>query len=188
MKESRLMVVICSLLLSGTGNQIAAGQESNSTKKEPAPECVVETHNPHAAPEPQALKAEAPEILNLVERIVKAYSAGNLKDYEALLDKDCSYFDYERNSMIQGKAQVIEYLKESFAKHAPAGSQPLLAYTIDQPYIKVLRDRAVVTYRAFEKIGGSKPMDAEGVITKIFVKTDDNGWKQQYDSSSWHAK
>jgi ketosteroid isomerase-like protein len=185
MKESGLMFVACSLVLSG--NAGANADEPKQPKTDAAPACIVETLNPHAVPEPHAAKAEAPDVLNTVERIVKAYSSGNLKDYEALLDNDCSYFDHERNVMIQGKANVVEHLKESFAKHAPIGTQPLLSYTIDQPYIKVLGDRAVVTYRAFQKIGGSNPMDAEGLITKIFVK-DQKGWKQQYDSSSWHAK
>jgi hypothetical protein len=151
-------------------------------------QCIVETHNPHAAPQPHSLKADAPEVLKTLEKIVRAYSHGDLNGYEAYLDNDCSYYDQERDKMITGKANVLEHLKEAFVKHGTNGSQPLLSYTIDQPYVKVLGHTAVVTYRAFEEIGGKSPMHAEGLITKIFVKDGNDDWKQQYDSSSWHAK
>lgn len=190
--QSKLIGTLGAMMLVSIQAPATASGETPQTQspsqfKSPPSGCVIETHNPHAAPQPHSPKAEAPEILNTVEHIVKAYSSGDLKSYEALLDNDCSYFDHEHNKMIAGKSHVVEYLKESFARHAENGAQPLLAYTIDQPYVKVLGPTAVVTYRAFEEIGGANPMHAEGLITKIFVKTQD-GWKQQYDSSSWHSK
>lgn len=184
-----MRTVIAGLLLAAAALNAGPACHSEEIAK-PAggpPACVVELRNPHAAPQPHAAKSDAPDVLKTVERIVKAYSSGNLPEYESLLDDDCSYLDHERNKMITGKAKVVDHLKESFAKHAPHGPQPLVSYTVDQPYIKVLGETAVVTYRAFEEIGGATPMHAEGLITKIFRKSGDT-WKQQYDSSSWHAK
>jgi hypothetical protein len=184
-----MRTVISGLLLAAAAAiapSASFAEDVSLPKAEPG-QCVVELRNPHCAPQPHAAKADAPDVLKSVERIVKAYSSGNLPEYESLLDEDCSYLDHERNKMISGKARVIEHLKQSFAKHAPNGTQPLVSYTVDQPYIKVLGETAVVTYRAFEEIGGATPMHAEGLITKIFRKSGDT-WKQQYDSSSWHAK
>jgi ketosteroid isomerase-like protein len=185
--QSKMIGTLGAIMLLSVPAAVGAADEEKSGQSCEPGKCVVETHNPHAAPQPHSPKADAPEVLNTVERVVKAYSSGDIKSYEALLDNDCTYFDHERNKMITGKANVVEHLKESFTKHAPNGSQPLLAYTIDEPYIKVTGNTAVVTYRAFQQIGGSNPMHAEGLITKIFVRSQD-GWKQQHDSSSWHAK
>lgn len=165
----------------------ASAESAQSANTTAAGQCVVQTHNPHAAAQPHSPKADAPDVLSTLEKIVKAYSNGDLVGYEALLDDDCSYYDPEHDKMIVGKANVVEYLRQTYSKHGANGSQPLLSYTIDQPYVKVLGHRAVVTYRAFQEIGGKSPMHAEGLITKIFIKQGD-GWKQQYDSSSWHAK
>jgi hypothetical protein len=184
------VLVAATLVVTGT-SPCRAGEESGTTGSADAAlmkcekgHCVISTLNPHAAAQPHAPKAEAPDVLKTLEQIVKAYSSGDLETYQSLLDNECTYFDQDNHKMIVGKPQVIEHLKASFAKHAPSGAQPLLSYTIDQPYVKVSGKMAVVTYRAFEEIGGAKPLKAHGLISKVFIK-DGNGWKQQHDSSWW---
>ena len=176
-----ILTTFCAAFAANAGDQ----KEEPAAMKCENGQCIISTVSPHAAPQPHSPKAEAPDVLKTLEKIVKAYSSGDLKTYEVLLDNDCTYYDPEHKKEIVGKPQVVEHLKNSFERHAPNGPEPLLSYTIDQPYIKVAGKMAVVTYHAAEEIGGAKHHHASGMITKIFIR-DGEEWKQQHDHSIWH--
>lgn len=97
--------LLAAVLTINTASAAEGDKAVNCTQRH----CVVETPNPHAAPQPHAAKADAPAVLNTLERIVKAYSSGNLPEYEWLLDEDCSYFYQERKQMIVARAKVVDH-------------------------------------------------------------------------------
>jgi len=161
----------------------AAGASGDSSSGQPA-QCKIEFIKPHSAPEPHAPYPDAPAVLDTLEKMINAYARGDLSAYEKLLDDDCTAIDEKSDKMIKGKQAVLADLKDQFARHAPEGSQPLLSYTVDQPYVKVTGNMAVVVYHAVEQIGGKHPEKAEAYMTDVFVKADDK-WKKVHERGQW---
>ena len=133
--------------------------------------CTISCLDPHAC------CAESQKVLEILQKLVTAYSQGDLKTYEAYLDDHCTMFDEGTKKFISGKDQILDELKTSFAEHAPGGSKPLKSLTIDQPYAKVTGDTCVVTFFATKDIGGEHPHIERAHVTDIFVKRAD-GWKK----------
>jgi ketosteroid isomerase-like protein len=120
--------------------------------------------------------AEAPQVEAILQSMIKAYGEGDLTAYAKFLDEKCSRLDERSKKMIEGKSAIVANLKELFASHAKGGSEPLVSFTVDQPYIKVTGDMAVATFWGVQETGGSTPSKAQGLVTYVFAKLD-GVWK-----------
>lgn len=141
-------------------------------------ECKVHCVKPHAA------CSESEKVLETLQLLVKAYTAGDLKTYEEYLDDNCTTFQEDTKKLVAGKANVLAHLKDSFAQNKPGGEHPLLSFTIDQPYAKVTGDTAVVTFVAYRSVGGAHPVKEKSHVTDIFVKKDGK-WKKLHYRGRW---
>ncbi len=141
-------------------------------------ECKVKCHSPHAA------CPESAKVIETLQLLVKAYTAGDLKTYEEYLDDNCTTFQEDTHKLVSGKENVLSNLKESFAANKPDGEHPLLSFTIDMPYAKVTGDTAVVTFVAYRSVGGAHPTREKSNITDVFVKKDGK-WKKLHYRGRW---
>jgi hypothetical protein len=114
----------------------------------------------------------------------KAYASGDIAEYIKHLDNNCSVFDEEKNRMVEGKEAVIAALTQKFARNSQSGSDHILSYTIDQPYVKVNGEMAVVTYRVIEKVAGKQARTLQGSMSDVFQK--ENGqWMKVHQRAVW---
>lgn len=143
-----------------------------------ANECKIDVLDPHVA------CAESQKVLDVLHKLVKAYSSGDLKTYEEYLDDHCTTFDEETKKLVSGKANVIADIKERIHKFAPDGPTPLKKFTIDMPFAKVTGDTAVVTFFAYREVGGAHPVKQKCHVTDIFVKRGDT-WKKLHYTGTW---
>ncbi len=166
----------------------ATGEQSSATSSEKpqGPACKILVVNPHSAAEPDSAKPEAPQVIEILQKLTKAYTEGDLATYENFLDDECSSFDEKSHKMIEGKPAIIAHLKSVFATHAQGGNQPLVSYEIDEPYVKVSGAMAVATYLAIRQTGGENPKKTTRLTTNVFVKQGGE-WKLTHDSGEWKA-
>lgn len=155
----------------------ATQQTVAEIKCPPVEPCLVTCVNSYAACH------ESEKVLNILEKLTKAYVIGDLTTYEQYLDDHCVFYEEANKEFISGKKDCLAHLQESFSKHAPGGSEPLKSFTIDQPYAKVIGNNCVVTFVAYKSIGGIHPRKEKANVTDVFVKSSDT-WKKLY----WHGK
>lgn len=172
-KGATLSAIVLALATSGGA---APQVRSPGSGPSSAPQCEIKITQPHVAPEPHAPRPQGDDVIAAVEALTKAYARADLKGCELLLDDDCSAFDEDSDKTIVGKSAVLARLKKIFAAHQPGGPEPLLCYTVDRPYVKVVGNMAVVTYCSEQEIGGASPAKIQAFVTDVFVKTDDQ-WK-----------
>jgi hypothetical protein len=140
--------------------------------------------NPYTAQDPQSPRTEAQDVIDVLLVMGKAYASGDIAEYIKHLDNNCSVFDEEKNRMVQGKDAVIAALTEKFAQNSKSGSDHILSYTIDQPYVKVNGLTAVVTYHVIEKVAGQHRRTLEGSMSDVFQK-EDGQWMKVHQQASW---
>ncbi len=102
--------------------------------------------NPHSAPEPHSPRAEAPDVIKAVDVLVQACAAGNSEVVGKLIDDQCSVSGADAGKTYIGKKAVMEHLQQAGGKHTAKGSEPLISFTLNQPFIKVIGASAVVTF------------------------------------------
>ncbi|MBX9720723.1 MAG: nuclear transport factor 2 family protein [Candidatus Obscuribacterales bacterium] len=154
--------------------------EADTVETEP----IVNVVKPYASPESESTRAESQNVIDVLQIMGKAYASGDIAEYIKHLDNECSVFDEHKNKMVEGKEAVIAALKQKFDKHSKAGSEHILSYTIDQPYVKVDGKTAVVTYRVIEEVGGTHPRKLEGSMSDVFEK-EDGHWMKVYQQAVW---
>jgi ketosteroid isomerase-like protein len=144
--------------------------------------CTVSCTDRHAS------CSESEKVLDILEKLISAYSAGDIATYEKYLDDKCIVIDDTDHRVISGKANVLETLKTHFAQHAPGGDKPLISFHIDQPFAKVSEkgDTCVVTFVATKQVGGSKPHTERANVTDIFVKRGSD-WKKLHWQGKWET-
>lgn len=140
--------------------------------------------NPYSAQDAHAPRAEAEDVIDVLQIMGKAYATGDIAGYIKHLDNNCSVFDEEKNRMVQGKAAVIAALTEKFARNSKSGSDRILSYTIDQPYVKVNGQTAVVTYHVIEEVAGKHRRTLEGSMSDVFQK-EDGHWMKVHQQAVW---
>lgn len=143
-----------------------------------ATECKIDLVDPHVA------CAESQKVLDVLHKLVRAYSSGDMKTYEEYLDDHCTTFDEDTKKLVSGKANVLHDIQTRVHKYAPDGPTPLKAFTIDQPYAKVIGDTAVVTFVAYREVGGQHPLKQKCHVTDVFVKRGET-WKKLHYRGAW---
>lgn len=149
-----------------------------------ATEPIVNVDKPYDSPESESSKAEAQDVIDVLQIMGKAYARGDIAEYIKHVDNKCSVFDEHKNRMVHGKEAVIAALKEKFDKHSQAGSEHILSYTIVQPYVKAKGKTAVVTYRVIEELGGTHPRKLEGAMSDVFTK-ESGTWLKVHQRAVW---
>lgn len=139
------------------------------------PVSIVHCINPHEAAEMHSPKPEAPVVLKLVQSLADACSSGKIDTISEWLDADCGIFIEETKEHVNGKEAVLKKLKEDF-KDDTSGGGVVSSYTIDSPYVKVVGNSAVVTFRAEKLVKGPKETKQQAFVTEMFVKVGDQ-WK-----------
>ncbi len=140
--------------------------------------------NPYAAKDPKAPRSEAEDVIDVLQIMGKAYASGDIAGYIKHLDNNCSVYDEEKNRMVNGKDAVIAALTQKFAENSKSGADHIVSYTIDQPYVKVNGEMAVVTYRVIEKIEGRHKKTLEGSMSDVFQK-EDGHWMKVHQRADW---
>ncbi|MBX9571774.1 MAG: nuclear transport factor 2 family protein [Candidatus Obscuribacterales bacterium] len=143
-----------------------------------ATECKIDIFDPHVA------CAESQKVLDVLHKLVKAYSSGDMKTYEEYLDDHCTTFDEDTKKLVSGKANVLHDIEARVHKFAPDGPTPLKTFTIDQPFAKVMGDTAVVTFVAYREVGGAHPSKQKCHVTDVFVKRGET-WKKLHYRGAW---
>lgn len=174
--------LLCALAVAASAQAAIAAEDNNATKCDA--NSVVKDSCKISCVDPHACCIESQKVLDVLEKLVKSYSSGDLKTYEAYLDDQCTTFDESSHKLISGKANVLEDLKTKFARYSPEGPTPLLSFTIDHPYAKVSGDTAVVTFVAYREIGGKHPYKEKSNITDVFIKHG-NDWKKLHYRGAW---
>jgi ketosteroid isomerase-like protein len=148
------------------------------------PEPVIQVTKPMDTADAASSQGEAQEVIDVLQTMGKAYARGDIAGYIEHLDDNCSVYDEHKNKMVEGKQSVITALKQLFAKRSEPGADRIVSYTIDQPYVKVTGDTAVVTYRALEVIGGGHPRKMQGAMSDVFKK-EDGHWMKVHQRAVW---
>ncbi|CAN5507184.1 hypothetical protein BH10CYA1_BH10CYA1_40240 [soil metagenome] len=172
----RFTFVALALCFGGLLNDPAVAE---SVEQEP----VVKV-NPYTAQEPHSPRTEAEDVIDVLQVMGKAYASGDIAEYIKHLDNNCSVYDEEKNRMVQGKEAVIAALTEKFTQNSKSGSDRIVSYTIDQPYVKVNGQMAVVTYRVIEKVAGKHQRTLEGSMSDVFQK-EDGQWMKVHQRAVW---
>lgn len=186
MKVSKLAapLLMVATLLSSTaalGTEVGVPALPTSHVKDGQPHvCTVSCTDPHAC------CSESQKVLEVLQKLITAYSTGDLQTYEKYLDDKCMVVDELDHKVISGKPAILERLKADFATHAPGGKSPLLSFHIDQPFAKVndKGDTCVVTFVATKDVGGSYPHSERANVTDIFVKRAGE-WKKLHWQGKW---
>jgi hypothetical protein len=140
--------------------------------------------NPYSAQDPHSPRTEGQDVIDVLQVMGKAYASGDIAEYIKHLDNNCSVYDEEKNRMVQGKEAVIAALTLKFAQNSKSGSDRIVSYTIDQPYVKVTGQMAVVTYSVIEKVVGRHPRTLEGSMSDVFQK-EDGQWMKVHQRADW---
>ncbi|HEY9678884.1 MAG TPA: nuclear transport factor 2 family protein [Drouetiella sp.] len=180
-KGSALVFALVALSTSFVGF-VSASAESESNKQEP----IVKV-NPYGAKDEHSQRTEAEDVIDVLQIMGKAYASGDIAGYIKHLDNNCSVYDEEKNRMVQGKEAVIAALTEKFAKNKQSGSDHIVSYVIDQPYVKVNGETAVVSYHVIEKVEGHHPKTLEGSMSDVFQK-EDGHWMKVHQTAVWKQK
>jgi hypothetical protein len=178
---TKALLTACTLLCTGQLAMAAdktAPQDTGAVTVASMTPCTVSCIDPHVC------CAESQKVLEILEKLVTAYSHGDVKTYREYLDDHCTMFDEGTKKFISGKANVLTELERTFAEHAPGGPSPLKSLTIDQPYAKVNGDTCVVTFFATKEIAGAHPHTERAHVTDIFIKRD-SGWKKLNWRGNW---
>lgn len=136
---------------------------------------VVHCNDPHEAVEMHSPKPEAPVVLKLVQNLAEACSTGKIDAISDCVDADCGMYIEETKEHVTGKVAVLKKLKQDFKTDTDGGGV-ISSYTIDSPYVKVVGNSAVVTFRAERLVKGSKETKQQAFVTEMFVKVGDQ-WK-----------
>lgn len=179
-RQAMPLLVVAGLLSSSA---YAADGEKAAAKTAAAAHpqaCTVKCIDPHPA------CTESGKVLDILEKLIGAYSTGDIATYEKYLDDNCVVIDERDHKVISGKANVLASLKEHFAQHAPGGDKPLVTFHIDQPYAKVSEkgDTCTVTFIATKQVGGSNPHLERANVTDVFVKRGSD-WKKLHWQGKW---
>jgi hypothetical protein len=130
---------------------------------------------------------ESGRVIEILKKLITAYSSGDLKTYETYLDDSCTMFNENTHKLIAGKTDILKELKVHFAEHAPGGPKPLKALIIDQPFAKMTDENTcVVTFVSTKEIGGQNPHKERANITDVFVKRGDQ-WKKAHWRGRWET-
>lgn len=131
---------------------------------------------------------ESKKVIEILQKLTTAYSAGDIGTYEKYLDDNCVVFDATNHDVISGKEKVLARLKAHFTEHLPGGQKPLLSFHIDQPFAKVSDkgDTCTVTFVATKEVGGSNPHTERANVTDIFVKRGSD-WKKLHWQGKWET-
>lgn len=133
---------------------------------------------------PNSACEESKKVIKTLMKISKAYSHGDFKTFGDYLDDEVTILDKRTKKVISGKDAVLKDVKRRW-KDAHKGPKPVISYTIEHPYAKVMGDTAVVTFKAIKIIGGKKkPRKYVSKSTDIFVKKDGE-WKKLHYISNW---
>lgn len=179
-KRSGRAVVVAALTLATFIPILSALADPTVTE----PEAVIQVNKPIASTDAASSQVEAQEVINVLQTMGRAYARGDIAGYIEHLDDNCSVYDEHKNKMVEGKQSVIIALKQLFAKRSQPGADRIVSYTIDQPYVNVTGDTAVVSYRALEVIGGGHPRKMQGAMSDVFKK--ENGhWMKVHQSAVW---
>lgn len=165
------------------GNGAAA---SSNQKQEPAIECTT----PHMVPELHAPEPQAPAVLETVKAMAKAAARGDAEKYKTCLDDGCTIFDEANNTMLTGKQAAVANMMKEFDRDKNNGKHISVSIKIDQPFIKVAGNSAVVSYHSEKTIAldGAPPLVKEAFFTQVFVK-EGNNWKlSSHTSGRWSEK
>ena len=146
-------------------------------------EAVVKV-NPYGVQAPNSPRTEDQDVIDVLQIMGKAYASGDIAGYIKHVDNNCSVYDEEKNRMVQGKEAILAALTEKFAKNSQSGSDHIVSYTIDQPYVKVNGPMAVVTYHVIEKVSGHHPRTLEGSMSDVFQK-EDGQWLKVHQRAVW---
>jgi hypothetical protein len=160
------------------------GWLNERAKAEPVDQEPVVKVNPYSAQDPHSPRTEAQDVIDVLQIMGKAYASGDIAEYIKHLDNNCSVFDEEKNRMVEGKEAVIAALTQKFARNSKSGSDHIVSYTIDQPYVKVNGQMAVVTYRVIEKVSGQHPRTLAGSMSDVFQK-EDGQWMKVHQRAVW---
>ena len=147
-------------------------------------EPIINVDKPYASSETEVSKAEAQNVIDVLQVMGKAYAHGDIAEYIKHLDNQCSVFDEHKNKMVIGKEAVIAALKEKFDKRSQKGAEHILSYTIIQPYVRVNGDTAVVTYRVIEEVADPRPRKLEGSMSDVFTK-EKGQWMKIHQRAVW---
>lgn len=133
---------------------------------------------------PHTACKESKVVIDTLMKISKAYSHGDFDAFASYLDDEVTIFDKRKKKVIVGKDAVLADVKRRWQK-AHVGPKPVISYTIEHPYAKVMGNTAVVTFKAIKVIGGSKkPKTYISKSTDVFVKKDGQ-WKKLHYISDW---
>ena len=133
---------------------------------------------------PNAECSESKKVIKTLMKISDAYSHGDFETFGKYLDEDITILDKKTKKIIAGKEAVLNDVKSRWKK-AHTGPKPVLSYTIEHPYAKVMGDQAVVTFKAIKVVDDEgKKRKYVSKSTDIFVKK--NGeWKKLHYISDW---
>ena len=145
---------------------------------------IVNVDKPYDTPESESSRAEAQDVIDVLQIMGNAYARGDIDGYIKHVDNNCSVFDEHKNQMVHGKEAVIAALKEKFDKNSKADPGPILSYKIVQPYVKANGKTAVVTYRVIEEVGGKHPKKLEGSMSDVFTK-ESGAWLKVHQRAVW---
>lgn len=180
-QSMRCVLTLTTLLALALCSGVWLAQQAQAETGEQEPIVKV---NPYSAQEPNAARTEAEDVVDVLQIMGKAYATGDIAGYIKHLDNNCTVFDEEKNRMVQGKAAVITALTEKFARNSKSGSDRILSYTIDQPYVKVNGQTAVVTYHVIEEVAGKRRKTLEGSMSDVFHK-EDGHWMKVHQQAVW---
>lgn len=139
---------------------------------------------PIACIKPNAACKEAQVVIDTLMKISKAYSHGDFDSFGSYLDDEVTILDKKTKKVIVGKKAVLADVKKRWEK-AHIGPKPVISYTIEHPYAKVMGNTAVVTFKAIKVIGGGKKHKTYvSKSTDIFVKKEGK-WKKLHYISNW---
>jgi hypothetical protein len=161
------------------GGWLIQQAEAESGEQEP----VIKV-NPYSAQDPHAPRTEAQDVIDVLQVMGKAYASGDIAEYIKHLDNHCSVYDEEKNRMVQGKEAVIAALTQKFARNSKSGSDRIVSYTIDQPYVRVNGQMSVVTYSVIEKVAGQHARTLVGSMSDVFQK-EDGQWMKVNQHAVW---
>jgi ketosteroid isomerase-like protein len=167
---------LCLLLI---GNVNAADQPQPISKSQQLTACKFECVNPRAN------DPESAQVIEAVQKFLKAYVTGDYQTCEDYTDDDCTTFDEGDNRIIVGKAASLEDMKHRMERNVNQDS-PLESYTVRELQAKLTGNVAVVTFVAVRTFGGKFGHKDESRCSDIFVKRGDK-WKLRNYRSDWRS-
>ena len=134
--------------------------------------------------DPHAACSDSEHVLDTLKILFTAYSKHDIATASEYMDADCTTFDEGTKTLITGRKAVLADLKQKLEQAETNTDSPLLSYTIEHPYAKVMGNTAVASFVAHRELGGEHPKKLEAHCTDIFVK-EDGKWKLLHYRRSW---